>query len=158
MDPRRYGPFAYSPIIDRPVLRWPNGARVAIWIIPNIEFFPLDATITGQQPIVPNILPWARRDYGNRIGVVRMMDVMAQRNICGTVALNSDIANSRFYMRRADAAPRSWRSRYILGSSVYRVAFEFLMLRSTSSQIIKTRVATGSEIVDAYLDQMRKPA
>lgn len=91
MDPRRYGPFPYSPIIDRPALRWPNGARVAVWVIPNIEFFPLNATITGQQPIVPNILPWARRDYGNRIGVFRMMDAMSKRNIRGTVALNSDI-------------------------------------------------------------------
>jgi allantoinase len=91
MDPRRYGPFPYSPIIDRPALRWPNSARVAVWVIPNIEFFPLDATITGELPIVPNLLPWARRDYGNRIGVFRLMDLMAKRNIRGTVALNSDI-------------------------------------------------------------------
>src|SRR5690606_9558901 len=47
--------------------------------------------MNGEAPIVPNVLPWARRDYGNRIAVFRLMDVMAKRNIRGTVALNSDI-------------------------------------------------------------------
>ena len=30
---------AYSPIIDRPQIRWPDGARVAFWVAPNIEFY-----------------------------------------------------------------------------------------------------------------------
>ncbi len=38
----RHGRFDYSPIVDRPVLRWPNGARVAVWLIPNIEHFLFD--------------------------------------------------------------------------------------------------------------------
>ena len=37
----RLRPLSLFPINDRPVLRWPNGARLAVWIIPNIEFFPL---------------------------------------------------------------------------------------------------------------------
>jgi allantoinase len=39
MQPRDYGPFPYIPIKDRPKLEWPGGARVAVWVIPNIEFF-----------------------------------------------------------------------------------------------------------------------
>jgi allantoinase len=39
MKPAPYGPFPYSPIIRRKRLAWPNGARVALWVIPNIEFF-----------------------------------------------------------------------------------------------------------------------
>ena len=42
MKPGAYGPFPYSPIIHRPRLEWPNGARVALWIIPNVEFFSLE--------------------------------------------------------------------------------------------------------------------
>ena len=45
MKPSSYGPFPYSPIIKRPNFRFPNGARVAIWIIPNIEFFSLSDMI-----------------------------------------------------------------------------------------------------------------
>lgn len=29
----------YSPIVDRPVIKWPNGARVAVWIAPNVEHY-----------------------------------------------------------------------------------------------------------------------
>ncbi len=34
--------FSYSPIVDRKPLRFPNGARVAVWVIPNIEHFHFD--------------------------------------------------------------------------------------------------------------------
>jgi allantoinase len=91
MEERRCGPFQYSPFIDRARLQWPNGARVAVWVIPNIEFYPLTGLMTGENAIVPNVPAWARRDYGNRIGVFRLIDVMAKRNIPGTVALNSDV-------------------------------------------------------------------
>ena len=46
MEPRDYGPYPYVPINDRPSLRWPNGARLAVWIIPNIEFFPLTRSVS----------------------------------------------------------------------------------------------------------------
>jgi hypothetical protein len=45
MELRDYGPFPYVPITERPQLQWPNGARLAVWIIPNIEFFPLSRGI-----------------------------------------------------------------------------------------------------------------
>ena len=53
MEPRDYGPFPYTPINDRPKLEWPGGARVAVWVIPNIEFFPLTrgiARLPGAPP------------------------------------------------------------------------------------------------------------
>ena len=94
MKPRRYGPFPYSPIIRRPKFAWPNGARVAVWIIPNIEFFALDEQIpaaAGGGGKVPDIPGWSVRDYGNRIGVFRIMDVMDRYKARGTVALNSEL-------------------------------------------------------------------
>ena len=39
MEPRRYGPFPYTPIRGRSKLNWPNCARSALWVAPNIEFF-----------------------------------------------------------------------------------------------------------------------
>jgi peptidoglycan/xylan/chitin deacetylase (PgdA/CDA1 family) len=95
MHPGEYGPFPYSPIINRPPLRWPNGARLAFWVIPNIEFFSLSESVpkgaggSGVKP--PDVPAWAWRDYGNRIGVFRMMDVMEKYGVRGTVALNSDL-------------------------------------------------------------------
>ena len=42
MTPRRYRPLAYVPIHRRLSLTWPDGARVALWVNPNVEFFGLD--------------------------------------------------------------------------------------------------------------------
>ena len=50
MKPQSYGPFPYSPIISRPRLEWPNGAHVALWIIPNIEYFSLRGTARRLRP------------------------------------------------------------------------------------------------------------
>lgn len=78
-----YGPFPYSPIIRRPPLRWPNGARLAVWVIPNVEFFPLER--------LPDVMQWSMRDYGNRVGVFRLMQALDRYRIRATAALNSDV-------------------------------------------------------------------
>jgi peptidoglycan/xylan/chitin deacetylase (PgdA/CDA1 family) len=92
--PRKHGRFDYSPLIDRPVLRWPNGARVAVWVIPNIEHFWFDRTATripGATTLTPDIMGYSWRDYGVRVGIWRMMEIMQRHNVRGTVALNSDV-------------------------------------------------------------------
>jgi peptidoglycan/xylan/chitin deacetylase (PgdA/CDA1 family) len=95
MKPRPYGPFPYSPIVRRPRLEWPGGARVALWVIPNIEFFSLEDRVpagsggSGVKP--PDVPTWASRDYGNRVGVFRLMRVLDRYGIRATVALNSNL-------------------------------------------------------------------
>ena len=94
MKPTPYGPFDYSPIIDRPPLQWPDGARLALWVIPNIEFFPLSERVPGgQAPKAPDVPAWSSRDYGNRVGVFRLMEVLDRYGIRATVALNSQICD-----------------------------------------------------------------
>jgi|DewCreStandDraft_4_1066084.scaffolds.fasta_scaffold08539_6 peptidoglycan/xylan/chitin deacetylase (PgdA/CDA1 family) len=86
--------FDYSPIIDRPPLRWPNGARVAVWVIPNIEHFyfdrPAHAIAHATRGFVPDVHNYSWRDYGVRVGIWRVMEIMQRYGIRGTVALNSD--------------------------------------------------------------------
>lgn len=95
MKPRSYGPFPYSPIAGRPRLIWPNGARVALWVIPNLEIFALNESVPsaagGSAFVPPDVPTWAVRDYGNRIGIFRLMDVMDRYGVRGTVALNSNL-------------------------------------------------------------------
>jgi peptidoglycan/xylan/chitin deacetylase (PgdA/CDA1 family) len=95
MKPAAYGPFSYSAIIRRPKLTWPNGAHVALWVIPNIEFFSLAEKVPlgagGSGAPVPDVPSWSARDYGNRVGVFRLMDVLDRHDIRGTVALNSEL-------------------------------------------------------------------
>lgn len=93
MQPRAYGPFPYSPITERPPIRWPNGARVALWVIPNIEFMPLDQPVQASRSPVPDVRGFSDFDYGNRIAVFRLMEVLDRFDIRATVALNSDICD-----------------------------------------------------------------
>ena len=96
MQPKRSGPFPYSPITERPRLTWPNGARLALWVIPNIEVFSLEEPVpiaSGGSGRAPDIPVWAMRDYGARVGVWRLMDALAEFGIRGTVALNSEVCD-----------------------------------------------------------------
>src|SRR3989475_1628247 len=97
MNPSRYGPFPYTPITRRPKIVWPNGARVALWVIPNIEFFPLNERMPdspgGSGGLLPDVIAWSTSDYGNRVGVYRLMEVMQRYRVRGTVALNSEICD-----------------------------------------------------------------
>jgi allantoinase len=98
MQPRDYGPFAYSPINRRPPLKWPNGARVALWVIPNIEFFSLKAALPGHpwekaSGEGPTVRAWGQRDYGNRVGIFRIMDVLTKHGIRATATVNSAICD-----------------------------------------------------------------
>jgi peptidoglycan/xylan/chitin deacetylase (PgdA/CDA1 family) len=93
--PAAHGRFDYSPIVDRPPLRWPNGARVALWVIPNIEHFLFNlpsTSISGATAgLKPDVLNYSWRDYGVRVGIWRMMEIMERHNVRGTVALNSEV-------------------------------------------------------------------
>jgi len=99
MEHRDYGPFAYTPINRRPTLRWPNGARVALWVITNIEFWSLKSRIAAHasqkasEASVPGVRQWGQRDYGNRVGVFRVMEVLEKHGIRSTATTNSDICD-----------------------------------------------------------------
>ncbi|MGH7905376.1 MAG: polysaccharide deacetylase family protein [Candidatus Binataceae bacterium] len=87
--------FEYSPIIKRAPLRWPNGARLALWIIPNIEYHEFDGPGVGVNPAValPDILNYGWRDYSLRVGVWRFMALMDKFGLRGTVALNANVCD-----------------------------------------------------------------
>lgn len=91
MKPAPYGPFPYVPVIERPPIRWPGEARVAVWVNVNLEFFPLDEPVPQASGRVPDVPGWSRTDYGNRVGVFRVMEVMERLGVPGTAALNAEL-------------------------------------------------------------------
>lgn len=93
MKPGAYGPFPYSPIIDRPKLNWPGDARVAVWVNVNLEFFPFNEKVPQTSGHLPDVPGWSRTDYGNRVGVFRVMEVMDRLGVRGTAALNAEICD-----------------------------------------------------------------
>jgi len=85
----------FVPITKRPILRWPNGARLAVWVVPNIEHFEEEslhgATIATPAAEAPDIPNYSWRDYGLRVGIWRTMETLRRLNIPGTVALNARV-------------------------------------------------------------------
>ena len=74
---------------------------MALWVNPNIEFFGLDdvmsrqpqrarAARTRQGPERPKL---AVRDYGNRVGIWRIMEVLTRYGIRASAALNSEVCD-----------------------------------------------------------------
>ena len=80
--------FDYLPINDRPTIRWPNNARVAFWVAPNMEFFEY---LPPSRPTQPDIPSYARNDYGNRVGFWRMLEVFKKHGIRACCCLNLEL-------------------------------------------------------------------
>ncbi|HYF19964.1 MAG TPA: polysaccharide deacetylase family protein [Ramlibacter sp.] len=88
--------FDYSAAPDRPPLRWPNGARVALWVAPNIEhyeYLPEHIRVRDPWPRVPHpdILGYGMRDWGNRVGVWRLMELFDRFQLRCTVSLSMSV-------------------------------------------------------------------
>jgi allantoinase len=76
-----------------PKIRWPGGARLAVWIAPNLEFYeylPQRYPFRDQFARIshPDVMQWGFRDYGNRVGVWRMAEAIAQYPVAVTASTN----------------------------------------------------------------------
>lgn len=71
--------YDYSALPDRPDYAWPGGRRLALHIALNIEHFAFGEGI-GHTPTEPGPPPdhrnYAWRDYGLRVGVWRILDLL----------------------------------------------------------------------------------
>jgi peptidoglycan/xylan/chitin deacetylase (PgdA/CDA1 family) len=88
-------PFEYSARPRRQALALPDGARVAFYIAPNIEHFPVGQPAIHLFPATlgcpPDPLNYGWRDYGVRVGLWRVADVLAERGVPMTAAVNSAV-------------------------------------------------------------------
>ena len=104
--------IAYSAAPDRQPLRWPGGARVALWVTPNIEhyeYLPAQVRVRNPWPRTPHpdILGYGLRDYGNRVGVWRLMEVFDRFKLPCTVSLSLAVLDMYPDITEAMLA-RSW--------------------------------------------------
>ncbi|MEU6186507.1 polysaccharide deacetylase family protein [Nocardia sp. NPDC047038] len=103
--------FEYSPIVDRPPLRWPGGARVAFYVGLNVEHYRVDRPSTsifpGTAGLAPDPLNYGWRDYGPRVGIWRVIEVLDRHGIRASALLNSDVAE-RYPQIIAAGVRRDW--------------------------------------------------
>jgi len=94
----------YLPITERPVIRWPNNARVAVWVGPNVEWYEYTPLSRPMQPDIPS---YSYRDFGTRIGFWRMLEVLDKHSIRCCVCLNAGVLDHCPDIREAMVA-RNW--------------------------------------------------
>ena len=78
---RRPERFDDSFIFERKPFTWPGGKTLAVWIIPNVEVWQFDspagaAISPNVNNRVPDVINYAWRDYGIRVGLWRIADVL----------------------------------------------------------------------------------
>ena len=91
----------FSPIFDRKPLKLPGGARVAVWPVINVEEWdinePMARTVLPTPQgvsVIPDIPNFGWFDYGRRVGVGRLKQVLDNYGIRATVSLNASVCHS----------------------------------------------------------------
>lgn len=84
--------FAYSPIVRRPHYRWPDGSGLAVYLGFNIEHFAfgegLGACIGPASP-QPDVLNYSWREYGNRVGAWRCLELFDRLGLASGALINT---------------------------------------------------------------------
>ena len=114
---RRYGMdhgrYDWSMLPDRKPVAWPQKARVALWVVPALEWFPLNMAGVpfkppgAMQTAYPDLRHYTLRDYGNRVGIFRIMKALEKHGIRPTVAVNAAVA-VRYPSLIKECTQRGW--------------------------------------------------
>ena len=101
--------FDYSAIADRAPLRLPDGARLAVWTIVNVEEWDIEGamprvvlTTPAGASVIPDVPNWSWHEYGMRVGFWRLKAALDRHQIKATMAVNASVCVS--YPRLAQAA------------------------------------------------------
>lgn len=85
---QRLGPIPYRSPRQRCGWDLPGSAQLAVWVIPNVEVFPLDEPVPGGSASPPDVMAFAARDYGARVGFWRVLDALEEVDVTATAAVN----------------------------------------------------------------------
>ena len=117
MDHDRY---AWSMLAQRPAVHWPDGKPLALWINLTLEHFPLNPAGEGFKPHGSMVMPYpdlrhyTLRDYGNRVGVFRVLDALEKYGLRASAAVNGELAQRypallrRLKARSAERVAHGW--------------------------------------------------
>ena len=86
--------FPYSGIKHRTAYKWPNGTRLAVYIGLNLEHFAFGeghGAELAPHAHHPDVLNYSWREYGNRVGVWRLIDLFDGLDFPVSVLVNSSI-------------------------------------------------------------------
>src|ERR1700722_851033 len=106
-----------TTIVKRPRVSWPGGKPVAFAVVVSVEYYELQPPEGsflppnlpggfGRAPY-PDVRAFSQREYGNRVGIFRVMEALDRHAIKATVALDASIAD-RYPNLVAEFQRRDW--------------------------------------------------
>lgn len=147
-DPNLYD---YWPYRDRPKIVWPGGKKLAFWIAPNIEFYEFDPPKNPSRPgwpkPSPDVVGYSQRDWGNRVGHWRLMDLMDRFGLRGSISLSTALIDHHPEIIEACVA-RNWE---FFSHGIYNTRYAYGMDEVQERAIIEDSIrsiqnATGQRI------------
>ena len=146
--------YPWTNMFERKPIKWPNEARVALWLVPALEFFPLvpnDGPFRAPGHMVtpyPDYRTYTSRDYGTRVGWQRMIKVFDKHKVNVSVAMNAAIAE-RYPFLVGQIKERNWEI-IAHGQDMNTLHYGGLEEAQEAEQIQKTvdvlRKASGQEV------------
>jgi len=148
-DPQLYD---YWPYVNRPKIVWPGGKKIAFWVAPNIEFYELDPPSNPHRKAwprpYPDIINYAYRDHGNRVGHWRLMEMMDRFGIRGSVSLSTAMCQHHPEIIEA-CNERKWE---FFSHGIYNTRYTYGMSRAQEDEMIKDSINT---VMDATGQRVR---
>lgn len=95
--------FDFSPIVERPVVALPGNARLAVYLIVNVECWDFDRAVARKYfgapqgtDFVPDVPNWSWHEYGMRVGIWRLLDSLARHGVPVAAAINAQVCTSEY--------------------------------------------------------------
>lgn len=112
MDHDRHG---YANLFKRVPVKWPGDARVALVVVPVVEWYPLNmyenpAAVKvpgGMDRPYPDYWNYTMRDYGTRVGIYRIFRALDDLGLPASVAINANVARRHPFLLR-EVTRRGW--------------------------------------------------
>ena len=152
------GLYSYVPYFDRPKITWPNGARLALWVVPNIEFYelepPTNPSRSDMARPIPDVVFYSHRDYGNRVGIWRMMEAMDRCGVRGSISLSVALCDHHPEIIE-ECARRDWE---FFSHGIYNTRFTYGMDEAQERALIEDAFATVEKHTGQRLAGWLSPA
>lgn len=103
--------YDYSPIVRRPRLELPGGARVAVWVGVNVEHYVFGQPALSMAPFTAELVPdptnYGWRDYGPRVGIWRLAEILERTGFRASAITNSEVLD-RYLEIVEEGRRRDW--------------------------------------------------
>jgi len=149
--------YDYVPLPDRRPLRFPNRARLAVILTINLEYWEKfrpgqkEPLFTGGPMTIPHPLPgyvwdtanWTWREYGQRVGVWRLIDVFDEAGVKPSCTVNGMIMTERkrivdaVNQRGWELVPHNWAQNDLLTYYAGKPELERAVIKRTLEQYMQ---------------------